>query len=85
MIEALELIKRKDENLVAQQGEIDVLYKRCRDYLLVQDQLYKDFIKMEKDYDAKKVDLEVQLRNARDGLLEEQMRTKNLEHVIQTL
>lgn len=33
--ENLELIKRKDENLLAQQNEIEMLYKRVRDYLLV--------------------------------------------------
>lgn len=32
--ECLELIKRKDENALAMQNEIDGLYKRVRSYLL---------------------------------------------------
>jgi hypothetical protein len=35
--ECLELIKRKDEELITKNNEIDVLYKKVRDYLLVQD------------------------------------------------
>jgi hypothetical protein len=54
LCETLELIKRKDENLFSQQNEIDGLYKRVRNYLLTQDQLYKGYVKMEKEFTDKK-------------------------------
>ena len=50
-------IKRKDENLKTQQIEIDSLYNRVRDYILTQDQLYKDFIKMERAFTKKEAEL----------------------------
>lgn len=68
--------------MLAHQNEIEVLYKRARDYLLVQDQLYKDFVKLEKDHDDKKKEADTQLRNARDGLYEEQIKVKNFEQLI---
>ena len=37
IIESLELLRKKDENMSANQNEIEVLFKRVRDYLLVQD------------------------------------------------
>ena len=45
LIEFLEIIKRKDEDLAHKNNEVEALYKKTRDYLLVQDQLYKDFIR----------------------------------------
>ena len=43
--ELIELVKRKDDDLGVKNQEVEHLYKRVRDYLLVQDQLYKDFVK----------------------------------------
>lgn len=40
---------------------------------------------MEKDFNTKKTDMAVQLRNARDTVLEEQLKVKNLEGLVQTL
>ena len=54
VMEFVELIKRKDEELNNKNNEIETLYKRVRDYLLIQDQLYKDYISMEKEYNKKK-------------------------------
>jgi len=48
------LIKRKDEELSSKNIEIDSLYKRVRDYLLIQDQLYKDYVHAEKDFNKSK-------------------------------
>ena len=56
-----------------------------RDYLLTQDQLYKDFIKQEKDHLTRKTELETTLRNTRDMLHEEQHKVSSLESAIQTL
>ena len=37
LIEFLEIIKRKDEDLAHKNNEVEALYKKTRDYLLVQD------------------------------------------------
>lgn len=58
LAEFMELLRRKDEDLTNKNNEIEHLYKKIRDYLLVQDQLYKDFVKQEKDYNSKKETLE---------------------------
>jgi hypothetical protein len=85
LTEFIELIKRKDEDLTNKNNEIEYIYKKVRDYLLVQDQLYKDFVKQERDYSTKKTELENTLRNTRDMLHEEQHKVKSLESAIQTL
>ena len=38
----------------SQKEEIDQLYSKIRDYVWVQDQLYKDYVKVEKHYKKKK-------------------------------
>ncbi len=52
LLECLELVKRKDDKSQHYEQEVDMLYRRVRDYLLVQDQLYKDFVAAEKDFDG---------------------------------
>lgn len=42
-----------------------------RDYLLIQDQLYKDFVKTEKETIKAKEELTVKIRNVTDSLNEE--------------
>ena len=34
----------------AQKQEVEDLYKRIRNYLLTQDQLYKDYVRVERNY-----------------------------------
>ena len=58
LCEFIELIKRKDEEIITKNNEIEHLYGKIRDYLLVQDQLYKDFVKQEKDFTSKSKELE---------------------------
>lgn len=53
--------------------------------MLVQDQLYKDYVKMEKDFNGKKTEIDLQLKSTRDSLLEEEMKCKKLESVIVTI
>jgi len=62
LAEFLELLRRKDDELGAKNTEIDYLYRKVRDYLLVQDQLYKDFVRQEKEHSAKKSQLEHNLQ-----------------------
>lgn len=45
------------------QNEIDGLYKRVRNYILTQDQLYKDFVKMERIFKKREEDLREQFRS----------------------
>lgn len=71
LMEFIELLRRKDEELTNKNNEIERLFKQVRDYVLVQDQLYKDFTKNEKDFEKKKTEMETQLRNTRESLYEE--------------
>lgn len=72
------MIKRKDEELSSKNIEIDSLYKRVRDYLLIQDQLYKDYVHAEKDFTKSKDEQQVKLRNATDSWHEEQRKVEKL-------
>jgi hypothetical protein len=46
----IELNKRKDETLEIQKDQIEKLYAKIKDYLLIQDQLYKDFTSVERNF-----------------------------------
>jgi hypothetical protein len=83
--ESFELIKRKDDNLKNQQIEIESLYKRVRSYVLTQDQLYKDFVKMERAFQKKEQDLKTTLRSCQDQVLEEQSRVQKTEALIKSM
>jgi len=48
--ECFEIISKKDESLKTQKREIDTLHNRIKKYVLMQDHLYKDFVRMEKDH-----------------------------------
>lgn len=64
--ECFEVIKRKDETCKFQQIEIDSLYKRVRSYVLTQDQLYKDYVKMERGFQKKEQGMKDRLREVQD-------------------
>ena len=49
--ECLELIKRKDVNLENHHDEISALGRRAQDYLIMQDHLYTDYVRAEKERD----------------------------------
>lgn len=46
--ECFVLIEKKDEMLTAQKRDIDALYNKIKRYVLMQDHLYKDYVRMEK-------------------------------------
>ena len=71
----MELVKRKDEELTGKNQEIDQLYKRIRDYLLVQDQLYKDCVRTEKGNERLKAEMEAKFSDMSELYRTE--RTKN--------
>lgn len=79
------MVKRKDENLKFQQIEIDSLYKRVRSYVLTQDQLYKDFVRMERAFTKKEQLAKEKLREVQDQVLEEQSRVHKTEALIKSM
>ena len=83
--ECFELIKRKDEALKSQKREIDTLYSRIKKYLLMQDHLYKDFVKLEHDHAKVVEDRTLAAKNANEALNMEQMKVKRLEALGQGL
>lgn len=82
LMECFELQKRKDEELSTKNLEIDALYKRIREYLVVQDQLYKDFVKAEREAFKAKDDANVKIRNVTDSLHEEQRKVQHLQELV---
>jgi len=58
------LIRRKDENLDNKYQEIEDLTKRVREYMIIQDLLYRDYIAKEKNNEEWKKKLEAELRDS---------------------
>jgi hypothetical protein len=83
--EAFELVRRKDEELAAKNHEVEGLYKRVREYLVVQDQLYKDYVRGEKETHRLKEDNALAMRNVQAKYHEEQLKVANLEKLVQSL
>lgn len=48
--EVFEINHRQNEQISNQKKEIETLYKRIRTYLLTQDQLYKDCVRLERNF-----------------------------------
>lgn len=71
--------------MAARNLETEALYKRVRDYLLVQDQLYKDYVKMDKEMHKAKEEGALKLRNVQDALHEEQRKGEKLTALVQQL
>jgi septal ring factor EnvC (AmiA/AmiB activator) len=67
------------------QNEIDGLYKRVRSYILTQDQLYKDFVRMERTFKKREDDLRAQFRSNQDLVMEEQTKVQKLEAALKTM
>ena len=65
--ECFELINRKDETLKQQKREIDTLYNRIKRYLLVQDHLYKDHVKMEREHEKAVEELKTSAKLAEES------------------
>ena len=58
------MIRRKDENLDNKYQEIEDLTKRVREYMIIQDLLYRDYIAKEKNNEEWKKKLEAELRDS---------------------
>ena len=50
MFECFEINSKKDDLLKAYKLEIDNLYSRIKKYIFMQDHLYNDYTRMEKDH-----------------------------------
>ena len=81
----MELVKRKDEELSTKNQEIEQLYKRIRDYLMVQDQLYKDFVKAEKTSTKTKDEMEAKFKDINDLYRSERTKVESLEALVSQL
>ena len=67
----MEQLRRKDQTVAAQKNEIEKLYIRVKEHVLIQDQLYKDYITLERNFDRKEKHLKAETRKVGDKLLEE--------------
>ena len=83
--EAFEINHRLNLQMKDQQREIDSLYKRTRGYLLTQDQLYKDFVRVERNYKAKEDSTREQLRKFDQLLQEEKDKNSKIEAALNAL
>jgi len=61
-------LKKKDDLLKLQKREIDTLESKVKRYLLMQDHLYKDFVKMEKAHSKDVEDLKNKAKESEDEL-----------------
>lgn len=69
--ESIEINRRKDEQVANQQSEIKMLYEKIRRYLLTQDQLYKDYVRLERGAKKTQEQLKDQNRASQDLVMEE--------------
>lgn len=81
----IEVNKRKDELISSQKDQIDRLYAKVKDHLLVQDQLYKDYVTVERNSEHKQVQLKENCRKFEDLLLHEQIKCKKYEETLRAI
>ena len=74
-MDAYDLLRRKDLDLKAQKEELELLHTRMRSQCLTQDQLYMDFVRMERHFQKQSERDRTEHRNTQNLLMEEQ--TKN--------
>ena len=69
----------------SQKQEIDELYKRIKNYLLTQDCLYKDYIRVERSFYQKEERLKKQLRDSEDRLMEQKNTHQLMENAMKNM
>jgi hypothetical protein len=77
--EVIELNKKKDDDVTNKQNQINALNKKLRQYLLTQDQLYKDLIRVENSHKKKEEELKLRLSNTEGLLLVENRKVEKLQ------
>ena len=85
MKEVLEINNRQNEQIGHQKREIEALYKRIRGYLLTQDQLYKDCVRVERNYTKKEEGLRKTMRQYEYLIQEEKEKVSKLESALKAL
>ena len=68
-----------------QKKEIDELYTKIRDHVWVQDQLYKDYIRVEKNYANKEKKYKEKIVQLENNAQEEREKCNKAEKTLQTL
>lgn len=68
MFECFEINSKKDDLLKAYKLEIDNLYSRIKKYIFMQDHLYNDYTRMEKDHGLYVDRLKTEARDAIEAL-----------------
>ena len=85
MKEVFEINHRQNEQIGHQKREIEALYKRIRGYLLTQDQLYKDCVRVERNYAKKEEGLRKTMRQYEFLIQEEKEKVAKLESALKAL
>ena len=74
-----------NEQIGRQKKEIEALYKRIRGYLLTQDQLYKDAVRVERAYIKKEESLKDRMRQYENLIQEEKEKFQKVEAALSAL
>lgn len=85
LMDAYDLIRRKDQDLKAQKDELELLHTRMRSQCLTQDQLYMDFVKMERHFQKQAERDRTEHRNTQQLLMEEQTKNQKLETLMKSM
>ena len=83
--EAFELNYRQHEQIGTQKRDIEELYKKIRGYLLTQDQLYKDCIRVERHYQKKEQLLKENMRKSENLIQEEKEKCGKVEAALRAV
>ena len=83
--EAFELNYRQNEQIANQKRDIEDLYKKIRGYLLTQDQLYKDCLRVERHYEKKEKMLKTEMRKAEALIQEEKDKCQKVEAALRAV
>ena len=84
-METFEIIKRQEGSMTDQAAEIKRLHDRCLNQIHSQDLLYKDYIKVERNFRRKEESLKDHVRHIEDELMESNQKQQKLELTINTI
>jgi len=85
LLECFEMTEKKDEIMKAQKREVDSLYARIKKYILMQDHLYKDYVKLERKHEELQKNLTLEAQKDKEQLRNEQIKVRDLENLVKQL
>ena len=85
LLECFNMIEKKDEIMKAQKREVDSLYSRIKKYVLMQDHLYKDYVKLERKHEELQKNLTLEAQKDKEQLMNEQVKVRDLENLVKQL